>query len=76
MAIWGANLPAKGRRFVRPGELSYRNEDVLGVGVWERIIGLTDVQVAGGNIIPAGSLVDDYGFELGDRFINARERLD
>lgn len=75
VTIWAANPPDGETAFCRPGELLYRDGDLLGVGAWEGRIELTRLQVGDGDEIPAGKLVERDGVELGDRFENARDRL-
>lgn len=76
ITVWAANPPAPAERaFARPGEIQYRDGDALGVGVWEGTIELTRVQPDGGDEQPASALLDGNDVELGDRFENARDRL-
>jgi methionyl-tRNA formyltransferase len=75
VTVWGANPPTGERAFVAPGELAYRDGDVLGVGAWEGVVELTELQVGDDDPVPAGALVTEYGFEVGDSFENARDRL-
>jgi methionyl-tRNA formyltransferase len=75
VTIWAANPPDDESAFVAPGEIAYRDGDALGVGAWEGVIELTEVQVGEDDPIAAGTLLDEYGFEVGDTFENARDRL-
>jgi methionyl-tRNA formyltransferase len=76
VTVWAANPPEDEPAFVAPGEITYRDGDALGVGAWEGVVELTEVQVGEDDPIPAGALLDDYGFEVGDTFENARDRLE
>lgn len=73
--IWAANPPSGESAFVRPGEIAYRDGNALGVGAWEGVIELTEVQVEEDEPTEAGDLVTSYGFDVGNRFDNARERM-
>ncbi|WP_380675286.1 methionyl-tRNA formyltransferase [Salinigranum sp. GCM10025319] len=70
VTVWAANPPSGDRAFVEPGELVYREGDVLGVGAWEGVVELTRVEIDGQEM-PAGALVTDQGFAIGDRFAHA-----
>jgi methionyl-tRNA formyltransferase len=72
VTIWQANPPDGNRAFVRPGEIAYRDGDMLGVGVWESTIELTELQVGDDDSIAGGVLIDQYEIELGDMFQNVR----
>jgi methionyl-tRNA formyltransferase len=72
VTVWAANPPADERAFVKPGELLYRDGDALGVGAWEGVVELTRVEVAGREM-PAGALVTDEGFAIGDRFAHVTD---
>lgn len=76
VTVWAANPPTDERAFVAPGEIASRDGDVLAVGAWEGVLELTELQVGDDDPIPAGALVTDYGFDVGDSFENARDRLD
>lgn len=76
VTAWAANPPANDIVFVRPGEIAYREGTVLGVGAWEGIIELTEVQVKQDDPINAGKLVSEYDVEIGDRFVTARDRME
>ena len=75
VTVWAANPPERGPAFVAPGGIAYRDGDALGVGAWEGTVELTELQVGDDEPVPAGALIDDYGFEVGDTFENARDRL-
>ena len=75
VTVWAANPPDGEPAFVDPGEIAYRDGDALGVGAWEGVIELTELQVADDDPVPAGTLLEDYGFEVGEAFENARDRL-
>lgn len=72
--IWAANPPANKNSFVRPGEIAYTDGEVLGVGAWEGIVELTEVEPEGANRVPAARLVTDYEHEVGDSFESVRDR--
>jgi len=76
VTIWSANPPDEERSFVKPGELVSVDGDALTVGVWEGAVELTEVQVESDDPVPASALVAEYGFEPGDRFVNARDRTE
>jgi methionyl-tRNA formyltransferase len=69
VTVWAANPPTDERAFVTPGELLYRDGDVLGIGAWEGVVELTRVGVDGEEM-PASALLTDQGFEIGDRFVH------
>jgi len=75
VTLWSSDLPDDEPALVRPGELLYRKSDALGVGAWEGIIEITEVAVSEDEAVPASALVTEYGFEIGDRFRNARDQL-
>jgi methionyl-tRNA formyltransferase len=75
VTVWAANPPAGERAFVAPGEVAYRDGDALGVGAWEGVVELTELEVEGNDPIPAGALLDEYDVAVGDSFANARDRL-
>lgn len=75
VTIWEASPPTGEREFVTPGELHSRDGNVLRVGAWEGTIELRRVQVEGDETVPAGVLIEDYPFELGDRFEPLYDRL-
>ena len=72
VTVWAANPPTDDRAFVTPGELLYRDGDALGVGAWEGVVELTRVEVAGREM-PAGALVTDEAFTIGDRFVHVTD---
>jgi methionyl-tRNA formyltransferase len=72
VTVWAANPPADDHAFVTPGELVYRDGDALGVGAWEGLVELTRVEVDGEEM-PAGALVTDEGFDIGDRFAHVMD---
>lgn len=74
VTVWKANPPDDERAFVNPGEIMYCDGGVLGVGAWEGIVELTEVQVDD-SPIPAGKLVTEFEYEIGDVFENPRDRL-
>lgn len=73
ITIWAVNPPENNSSFGCPGEIMYQDGDSLGVEAWEAIIELTEIQVEGDEAIPAGSLVSNYNFSVGDVFMNARD---
>lgn len=75
VTVWQASSPDTGRAFAQPGEIMYCNGDALGVGVWEGVIELTELQVGDDHPISGGVLLEQYEFELGDTFQNARSRI-
>ena len=75
VTVWAANPPGGDTAFVAPGEIAYREGDALGVGAWEGVVELTELGVGDDAPVPAGTLLDEYGFETGDTFENARDRL-
>lgn len=75
ITIWQAEPPASEREFVTPGEIVYRDGDRLGIGTWEGIIELTEVQVGDDTALSAGELISSYRYQIGDQFQNARDRL-
>jgi methionyl-tRNA formyltransferase len=70
--IWQADSPNTRRAFARPGEIMYRNDNALGVGVWESTVELTEIQVEDDDPIVGGELIDQYDIKLGDQFENVR----
>ena len=75
VTVWQANPPDTDRAFVPPGEITYRDDDALGVGVWEGVVELTELQVGEDNPISGGELLEQYELELGDTFENVRSRI-
>lgn len=75
VTLWAATPPTDDSTFCRPGEILYRDGDVLGVGAWEGPLELTRAQVADGAEIPAGEVLDRLDAEVGDRFERPRDRL-
>jgi methionyl-tRNA formyltransferase len=75
VTIWAADPPTNETVLVRPGEISYCKDNVLGVGVWEGILELTEIQVGQDDPISAGELVSEYEIEVGDMFVGARDRI-
>jgi methionyl-tRNA formyltransferase len=75
VTVWAANPPGETTAFVRPGEVVYRDGDALGVGAWEGVVELTEVQVDDDDPIPGGALLDQYDVNEGDTFDNARDLL-
>jgi methionyl-tRNA formyltransferase len=73
--IWSAAPPTDERAFVKPGEIVTRDAEALAVGAWEGIVEITEVQVEGDDPVAASGLLDEYEFEIGDRFENARDCL-
>lgn len=73
ITVWSAKPPEDEIAFVQPGELVYREDDVLGVGVWEGVIELTELQVNDDDPIVAGNFIDEYNFDIGDVFVAARK---
>jgi len=52
------------------------NSETVGVGTWEGIIELTEIQVGDDAPVSADALVSAYDFEVGDVFENARDQLE
>ncbi len=75
ITIWKAEPPASETEFTTPGEIVYRDGDRLGIGAWEGIIELTEVQVGDETPLSGGELLSSYRYQIGDRFQNARDRL-
>ena len=75
ITIWSANPPSDQPSFVQPGEIVYHEGDVLGVGAWEGIIELTEVQVGKDDPLEARRLVSEYDVDVGDVFSTARDRI-
>lgn len=73
ITVWEANPPAEEKKFVQPGEIVYYDEGVLGVGAWEGIIELTEIEVEDEGVIQADSLITSYEYNIGDEFKNARD---
>jgi methionyl-tRNA formyltransferase len=73
--VWDANPPDDDLSFVQPGEIVYKEEGILGVGAWEGIIEITEVEISGENSVSADSLVTKHRYEVGDRFTQARDIL-
>ncbi len=76
ITVWSANPPTDSTVFIRPGEIAYVDSGAIGVGTWEGIIELTEVQVGDDSPVSADNLISDYEFEVGDVFENARDRLE
>jgi methionyl-tRNA formyltransferase len=76
VTIWSANPPTDSTAFISPGEIAYVDSEAVGVGTWEGIIELTEIQVEDDASISADNLVSAYEFEVGDVFENARDRLE
>jgi methionyl-tRNA formyltransferase len=76
ITIWSANPPTDSTAFISPGEIAYIDSEAVGVGTWEGIIELTEVQVGDDGPVSADTLVSAYEFETGDVFENARDRLE
>ena len=74
VTLWASNPPTGERRFCEPGEVLYRDGDVLGVGAWEGAVELTRVAVNDGPERPAGALLEREDTAIGDAFADARER--
>jgi methionyl-tRNA formyltransferase len=75
VTIWAANPPTDETAFARPGEILYAENDCVGVGAWEGVIEITEVETADGDPVPASALLSDLDAEVGDRFDTARNRL-
>lgn len=75
VTIWEAEPPNETRQFVSPGEITHRDGDALGVGAWEGIVEVTELQVENDGRIPAGELLTRDDYEIGDTFENAHDRL-
>ncbi|MGQ4554922.1 formyltransferase family protein [Halobellus sp. GM3] len=73
VTIWDANPPNENTTFVRPSEISYQNDDALGVGVWEGTIEITELQIENDEPVTGREFLEDYEFKIGDSFKNARE---
>ena len=76
ITVWGANPPTDSTAFIKPGEIAYVDSGAVGVGTWEGIIELTEVQVSDDTPVSADNLVSAYEFEVGDVFENAHDRLE
>lgn len=76
VTIWSANPPDDSTAFVTPGEIAYTDTGAVGVGTWEGTLDLTELQVGDDESISADNLISEYDFEIGDRFENARDRLE
>ncbi|MCJ0619392.1 methionyl-tRNA formyltransferase [Haloarcula hispanica] len=75
VTIWSAQPPTNENVLARPGEIVYIDGDMIGVGAWEGIVELSEVQPDGDKRIPAARLVTDYQHEVGDSFEAARARM-
>jgi methionyl-tRNA formyltransferase len=75
VTIWGADPPNCERVYAKPGEILEARDQTLVVAVWEEALELETVQVSGDGEVPAAQLVEDYRFEVGDVFANARDLL-
>jgi methionyl-tRNA formyltransferase len=73
--FWSANPPTNETEFSQPGEIAYKTTNTIGVGTWESVIEITEVQVEGDDSILAPALLSEYDITVGDRFVNARDRL-
>lgn len=73
VTVWSAVPPRNDRAFVPPGEIIYRDEGNLGVGAWEGVLELSEVQVEDDDPRQAADLVTEYNFTVGDKFENARD---
>ena len=71
VTIWDANPPNEHTAFVRPGEISYQDDDSLGVGVWESTIEITELQIKGDEPVTGGEFLEVYKFKTGDQFRNS-----
>jgi methionyl-tRNA formyltransferase len=76
VTVWSANPPTDSTAFVRPGEIMCVDTEAVGVGTWEGSIELTEIQVGDDEPKSGNALVSAYGFEVGDVFANARDRLE
>jgi len=76
ITVWGANPPTDSTAFIKPGEIAYVDSGAVGVGTWEGIIELTEVQVSDDTPVSADNLVSAYEFEVGNVFENAHDRLE
>jgi methionyl-tRNA formyltransferase len=76
VTVWGARPPTGGRTFVKPGEIVSVDGEAVTVGVWEGVVELIEVQVEDEEQVPASALVAAHDFEVGDRFTNARDRIE
>ncbi|MDF9745852.1 methionyl-tRNA formyltransferase [Natrinema salsiterrestre] len=75
ITIWSANPPSGDRSFVRPGEIAYCEGGALGVGAWEGIIELTELEISDRGPMSPEALLSNTDFEVGDSFTNIRNRL-
>jgi methionyl-tRNA formyltransferase len=71
VTIWDANPPNEDTTFIRPGEISYHNDNALEVGVWESAIEITELQVEGDEPVTGSEFLELYEFQAGDRFRNS-----
>lgn len=74
ITIWAACPPDDETVLCQPGEILDCEDKTLNVGAWEGSIELSEVEIEDDGPIPASSLVSKYDFEIGDRFVNARDR--
>lgn len=75
VTVWTAKPPSDERAFVRPGEIAYCEDGALGVGAWEGIIELTELESGGSEPMTAEEFLGETSAELGDRFTNARDSI-
>ncbi len=75
VTVWKANPPSKETVLTRPGEIVYQQDDCIGVGVWEGVIEITEIEVETRDPVPAAELINDYDIDIGDKFETARTRL-
>jgi methionyl-tRNA formyltransferase len=75
VTVWAANPPSDSSSFAQPGEITHCVDDGIGIGAWEGILEVTEVQVEDDDPVPANELIESYPFEVGDVFVNARDRL-
>jgi len=71
VTVWAADPPEERRRWANPGEVLFRDDGTVGVGVWEGVIELTEVEIEGESG-PAGRIFGKYNVSTGDIFENAR----
>lgn len=76
VTIWSANPPTDSTAFISPGEIAYVESEAVGVGTWEGVIELTEIQIDDDEPVSAEALLSAYDFEIGDVFENARDRIE
>lgn len=75
VTVWSARPSEKEYICAAPGKIIQVREDSLEIATWESTIEITEVQVQGDDPIQASELVKKYPFEIGDTFVNARDKI-